>query len=365
MKKAYTVRNFVSGDEKGLTDLLELVFGQWPSFDITCSKIEHWRWKYLDNPYKNILVPVVEDGRLIVGSNHGLTTMLKLFDKTRLSSQGTDLATHPDYRKMGIYTATSKFKTEEYKIQGYEITYALTGNKIVFDSNMEWGRKGFPHSINTLIRIKDLELHFKAKGDPNPLKIAGAKILSSINKIQQNTSFKTKESDIEVGFMNEFQESYEDFWEKVRPRYSFIFERSRDYMNWRYCDLRGGEYIKIGAFCENTLFGYIVVRINTKNNYSEGYIVDILSLPDRLDIVSLLVSEANRYFDLEKVNVVYSWVIEGHPYKRVMLSNGYLDSRYEPYFIFQNISLSESDWWELDNIPAEKMHLSYGDSDWI
>ena len=136
-------------------------------------------------------------------------------------------------------------------------------------------------------------------------------------------------------------------------------------MNWRYCDPRGGEYHVLVAKKEETVLGYIVLRINRANDeYPEGFIVDLLTLSRRYDVASSLVKEANRYFDSHEVNIVHVWAINGNPYEEVLKRNEYNDSRYEPFVILHNISLKES-WDTIFKIPAPRMHLQYGDSDWI
>ena len=67
--KAYSIRDYEPGDEGRIVELLELVFGVWPRFDLKCSPLEHWRWKYVDNPMGSMIVPIAVDGDLIVGLN--------------------------------------------------------------------------------------------------------------------------------------------------------------------------------------------------------------------------------------------------------------------------------------------------------
>jgi len=50
MKKNFIVRPYCSGDEEKLVQLLQLVFNGWPRFDINCTSLDHWKWKYENNP---------------------------------------------------------------------------------------------------------------------------------------------------------------------------------------------------------------------------------------------------------------------------------------------------------------------------
>jgi hypothetical protein len=46
------VRHYHPGDEESIVGLLETTFRRWPNFSLDCEPIDHWKWKYLDNPFK-------------------------------------------------------------------------------------------------------------------------------------------------------------------------------------------------------------------------------------------------------------------------------------------------------------------------
>jgi hypothetical protein len=41
-----------------------------------------------------------------------------------------------------------------------------------------------------------------------------------------------------------FEEWADEFWTQLGARYKFIVQRDKDYLNWRYCDPRGGKGLK-------------------------------------------------------------------------------------------------------------------------
>lgn len=368
MSQPFTIRNYEPGDEHGLVELLQLVFNGWPHFDIPCTSLEHWKWKYLDNPYKKRTIPIAIIGDKVVGSNHGVTRRVKLFDKMLLCSQGTDLTVHPDYRRMGIYAKTSGYKTQHYKDNGFSFAWAVTGNPIVFDSNIEWGRRSSPHRVNTLIRVNDIDLHFKMKekGD-DVLRQMGAKVLKGLGDLSLHLSrpLSKDEVDYKLNEINAFDDGYSMFWKSVQPSYDLIYERSPEYMNWRYLDRRAGDFKVIAAIADGVWLGYIIYRINRYNkDYPETYIADILTLPGRSEVASELISEVNRRIDKEQLNVIYSWAIENNSYFEILQREGYLNSRYNPYFIYQNISLT-SEWEEMYRVNPGRMQVHFGDCDWV
>ncbi len=366
---SYNVRRFQPGDEIRLIELLDLVFDGWPHLDLECRPLDHWRWKFEDNPYRTKIAPVAVSKDLIVGSNHGYPTRVKIFNKVYQSSQGTDLAVHPNYRRMGIYSKMSEFKTKLYEEENYAFTYAITSNPVVYKTNLEWGRRGFPHKISTLIHMKNIDLHLQEKKVKNAtfvkLGVNIIKLIKIRHKITKKLQQKRNEQNYKIHDINKFNESFNDFWDEVKDNYDFIFERTVNYLNWRYCDPRGGKYnIKV-AEKDGKYLGYVVLRINRYNkDYPEGYIVDLLTSPKRSDVVQSLIEESKRFFNDENINTIHYWIVNGHPYEELFKRAGFFDSRNVPYLILQNISLKK-EWDELQKIPAHRLHYQYGDSDWI
>jgi hypothetical protein len=102
MGEGPTVRLYEKGDEVEIVPLLVSVFGRWPNFDIKCSPLEHWMWKYFDNPYNMMSTSVSVDCNKIVGVDGAIFQKVKLFNDTVLAAQGVDNAVDPGYRRIGL-----------------------------------------------------------------------------------------------------------------------------------------------------------------------------------------------------------------------------------------------------------------------
>jgi hypothetical protein len=48
----FSAQLFQKGDEEEIVTLLSTIFNGWPRFDLNCSPVEHWIWKYVENPTK-------------------------------------------------------------------------------------------------------------------------------------------------------------------------------------------------------------------------------------------------------------------------------------------------------------------------
>ncbi|EMR73439.1 hypothetical protein MCGE09_00525, partial [Thaumarchaeota archaeon SCGC AB-539-E09] len=84
------IRLYETGDEENIIDLLQLVFEGWPRFDLEFEPIEHWKWKYLDNPtgLSTITVGVINDE--IVSCLLNLPRMIKIGDSVVKAGDALD-----------------------------------------------------------------------------------------------------------------------------------------------------------------------------------------------------------------------------------------------------------------------------------
>ena len=174
------------------------------------------------------------------------------------------------------------------------------------------------------------------------------------------------ESTHTISEIDVFDDRINEFYDGIKGHFSFMVERSRDYLNWRYCDFRGGDYV-VRQFEEGgRVLGYVVLRVNRfREEYPTGYVVDLLTLPDRPDVAEALVSDAVGYFDGLGVNVVRYWVIKNHPYEKIFKKHGFVSFwKRAPVVIFGPRSLNE-DWDEFRGAPENRLHFQMGDTEWM
>jgi hypothetical protein len=174
--------------------------------------------------------------------------------------------------------------------------------------------------------------------------------------IQQNFSIKKVSS---------FDDRIDVFWEEVKGSYDFIVEKSREYLNWRYCDIRGGDYKVYLAEELSSILGYIVLRINKIDPLHQvGYIMEVLALRDREDVAMELFGKAMKYFQSNNVNAVYFSVISGHPYERIARKHGFLDSRRKPHLAYRDYNkLEEINVFQ--EASPDRLHYQFGEFDSI
>jgi len=370
MAADFTIRPYKSGDEKEIVELLIHGFQGWPKFDLTCSPLDHWTWKFIDNPFHMNIIFVAEKEKKIIGCTHSTYSRIKIGKTIKLCSPGADSVVHEQFRKYGVHTKMYNFKKEAWFEKKIGISYATSTNKYVLKTWKKSRREPFPHPVINLIRIRDIDLFITKNQTISNLRkhllkyaIHLAKLYNWLENV--TTPPREKISGLKVTDMDRFDERIDAFWERIKDSYSFITERTQGYLNWRYRDPRGGIYAVKQAVENGIIVGYMVLRVNRYVESSpQGYIVDLCTLKTRLDCAEALVNEAVRFFDDAGVNVVNYWGVKGHPYMGIFKRFGFLDSRNKIGVGYDNININEEE-DTLKNLSPDKILFQYGDSDWI
>lgn len=365
------IRLYKKGDENQIVELLATVFGTWPSQKINCTPEEYWRWKYLENPVKESRVTVSLDKDEIMGVHHIQYANLFIEGKKTLGSMSCDLAVHPNYRGMGLMSKISVPNEKAAEEEGLKLSYFITSNPIlikIFTSSEspEKRRPRFPSKIRNYTRISDIDLQLNKMPMENPLILkAGWTALDTLNKTMNRIRNPIKDEEGTIPEKIErFNDDYKDFWTQTYREYSYIVERSPEYLNWKYCDPRIPGYSKTVARNQNgDIAGYIIYSVNKFNeDYPVGYIVDLLTKNNNTSIKNMLISEAIDYFDTENVNIVNYQQVDNHPDFKILERHGFLDGRinihlfYNKYGDFNGLDY-------LEHITPENTHLTWGDHD--
>jgi hypothetical protein len=150
----------------------------------------------------------------------------------------------------------------------------------------------------------------------------------------------------------------------MRAHHDFIFERSVDYLNWRYCDIRGGEYRVWLARKEGDIVGYLVCRVSRVDGVLNGYIVDFLVDPDHSEAAFDLCDAGMGYFDEMDVCRVSVWVVNGHWIGSVLSSYGFLNTRREAG-IYVEYDIEDQDEEVFTSASPDRLHIQMGDTDAI
>jgi len=362
-------RLYIQGDEEVIVQLLQRGFKGWPHLDLPCTPLDHWRWKYQENPLKKNVVVIAENGGKVVGCTHGFYLKIKVGEGSVLGEQGTDQCVDEAFRGRGISNIMHDVKIKRMIETKVDLTYSLSTNPIVVKKDLRTKRPEFPSLLRRLVKIRNIDLHLEIMKPKNGFAIKlGFITLNGLNRLKRTLAsfFRISSSPgIEINEVEKFDEKHDAFWGEIKDEYNFIVERDSGYLNWRYRDIRGGDYKVKQAIEGGKVAGYIVLRINRyEKDYPEGYIVDLLTLPGRLDIAEVLIREADRWFTEQRINIVHALIIKGHPYEGLLDGNGYLGDQIRYHLFYRKINIGEEINYFIKS-PSSKIHFEWGDLDWI
>lgn len=370
MENKILVRLYLSGDEEGIVEVLERGFNGWPPFDITCSKVEHWKWKYLESPGagKNYLRVATFDEK-IIGTNFGYNLKVWMKDKSFVGRYGSDLTVHPDFRRRGVWNTMRNFSQTELgraMLEEIDVSHWVSSNPLIIERSIKRGRHRFPHVILNMARINDFNLHLlKTESDKILVKKAGYNILKLINESKRISSIPFSNEKIVkdngIRTVTLFDEKIDDFYKSIRHKYSFIVERDKSYLNWRYCDPRAGNYVIRVLQEEDEILGYCVLRINLiKPDYPRGKIVDVLSKNSQ--VTEALIRDAIEFFDKDDINHIGTWAVKSSQHEKILSKYGFLDMKND-LVLFTRSPNNSLDYEPINNSKQEQVHFQYGDTD--
>ena len=360
MSDEITVDEYKVGDEKQIIPLLQDVYGDWPRIDLECSALEHWKWKYLENNLGKILVVVAKHSERVVGTGQLYIVPVKVCGEIIHWGYAGDMAVHPDYRRMGISNRLLKLSMKLRLERDTPCTYFVTRNPHIIKSYT--GKlPEFPVSVSVLVQVKDIDkqLNAIAVDHPNIMKI-GYTVVKQLQDMRNIVRGSQAKTDVEVVKIDSFKQEIDAFWEKVKNDYDFIVERREGYLNWRYCDKRGGDFDVNLAKDGSEIIGYCVNRINRyREDYPVGFVVDLITLKGREDAADALLSNAQKYFDSNDVNTVLAACINKHPMWSKFLGQGFVDTRIN-FKLFYNSPEKKLECLEDSDLKA---HFMFGDID--
>ena len=356
MENKITTRYYRYGDEDEIIQLLHSTFINYAK-DKSFS--DYWRWKYFDPPLGSIIrVATIEDK--IVGVGHSVLLNVKIGDDIVLGNMSGDAATHSDYRGLGIYSKLDKFNDISREERGVKFAYSISGNPIILKTKRNVPRVAFPKKISYMVRIHDVGLHLKNRPRSNQKVLRfGYRFFKFINRIiRLYRNAPVNKNDFVLEEIKQFDSSVDRFWNKIKGNYNFILEKNQRYLNWRYCDSRGGDFYIFKADNGEELLGFVVVQLVQSDGYYEGLLVDLLTIPDRLDVTNALMRHVCEFLDNKDVNVIYYECVDGHPFRYISLINGFVDSLLGPSL---RCIMGDDLYNIINTSPPSKIYFNYGD----
>jgi hypothetical protein len=162
-------------------------------------------------------------------------------------------------------------------------------------------------------------------------------------------------SPVRVEPWNGFPADADWLWDRVVKRFSFVFDRSTPYLNWRYAE---DCYTRCGVFAEDQLIGWVVWKLTgMKSNWhfgnlTVGTVVDLLADPDNPTEVRTVLRVALDELTHNGADLVVTNLSDQRMLKAAS-EVGFISGPSNYHFFTKN----------LPTLKLEECHLTRGDSD--
>jgi hypothetical protein len=228
----FITRAYQPGDEVAILDLFARSFHAPRSID-------HFRWKYLQNPYGNGHISLTFDSdRRLVGHYAGYPVPFVESGRELIAHQIGDTMTDPSIRHIGRGP-----------------TSILGQTALHFYENFCAGKVAFNYGFN-VANIQRFSLRFLRSDRVEPVSYWRRDV--PMQRIRRLTRWL---GGYQLELVREVGADYDRFFEAVAPNYQFLVRRDAQYLRWRYlqCPEPGAFVIAIRKW--RRLVGWSVFRV--------------------------------------------------------------------------------------------------------
>jgi GNAT superfamily N-acetyltransferase len=356
VQENYQLRNIQERDTDYIIELLELCYGQWPNYDLPISQNEHFKWKWSDSPFGSTFLVSTQNDK-IVGCSGLRFNYVYINGKRVKCHLGGEAAVHPEHRRKGLHSSMFNKRIENAKKNGSLLHTGITYNPILTKTASSRGLFKFPHMIDNWVYIWNP----LSQGNLSLLKKIGAVTLKIVQGL--SASIPVSPSNLEIREIDKFDRSIDFFWEKSKEFYCFVFEKSREYLNWRYCDPRAGFFQALVAIYDDEVIGYSVCNYGNLEK-KQGRIADFMVLPGQEWIQSNLLLSSLDFLKSKGMETVQAWLPNGNIFVNCFESNGFI--KYDQRASIQISPFSEEITVEkIGECPSNRVLYHIGDTDII
>lgn len=219
---------------------------------------DYWRWKHEDNPFGPSYLLVAEDAGRPVGLRVFLRWRLRSGDRTVPAVRAVDTATHPDYRRRGIFSRLTR--------EALELA-AADGTAFVFNTPNDRSRPGYLRlgwqvvgRVPLLVKpLRPGRLLLPGSGDAVPPSLE---------------AFPSVDDLLESRELNDLVPEALS-WRDGRLH----TERSRGYLTWRYARIPSPRYHALWER-EGEAFAALLFRGRLRRRRREVTLAETLLTPD-------------------------------------------------------------------------------------
>ena len=253
-----TTRQFVDGDLDAVMELLSVSMGAGPAGDRTQ---EFFRWKHLDNPFGRSFMLLAEHDGAVVGLRAFMRWSWNGPEGAIAAVRAVDTATHPSYRRMGIFSRLTGSAVELLRNEGTSLIFNTPNEKSLPGYlKMGWAKVG---RVPIHLRVRR-PARFVAG-------LAGRDGRSGTNAEapEAHTVLRAERASLSALLVA-----------AGAPRDHLATPREPSYLQWRYGPASGLGYRAVTLSNEDGLRGLAIFRVRERKNLTEATVAELIAAPD-------------------------------------------------------------------------------------
>ncbi|MBI9089868.1 MAG: GNAT family N-acetyltransferase [Desulfobacterium sp.] len=293
----FILRRYHEDDEKKVLELWKFAFNHEMNPDL-------WRWKYLDNPYRQALLLCESEEKEILALYGGIPFKASRDGKGVVIVQLMDIMSHPDFRGKGLFVRTGKAFYEFFCGENSaELLYGFPG-KFHFDL----GKRimGYAPLESRVVYLK---------GDTGVLAVKNRRSLLGIKRVEKPG------------------EAFDRLWQRCTRDYPYAVVRNAEFLRWRFCrhPEKAYEIWCLKGMFSREIQGYAVLSFKD----GAATLVDML-MPESDRNYGVLFAKIGKMLRSRGVLSLETWLPGGHFLNASALGAGF-EEQDEPLGIISTI----------------------------
>lgn len=157
-----------------------------------------------------------------------------------------------------------------------------------------------------------------------------------------------------------FEDEQAEMISRSLGQFDFVGDRPIEYLNWRFCDERGGAFTVRVAREGGEELGYAVTRAQR----GSAFLADILALPGRADVAESLIRDAIELAGDAGAGAIRARLPKRHVYGGALARAGFVDVGHVAGELVEARDRNDPAFAVLEREDA-RIHYVFADSDWV
>jgi len=344
------------------TELLEVIRRSFNDdvswFRLPVSPADHFAWKFRDRPTGVTLsISFDEDGHPF-GFAGNVRRVWTLRGRPYVARSGYDICRLPEWQGRGLHRLLTEFQGRDWH-PSEDFSFGYSTHPATRKLSIERGDRAPANETHDYIRhlgVRPIErtralldglrgAFGSRRAEVDPTVNAGVSLSQTTQVIRADEDSRgsrlrdaasraalfaraqlarrpaTPTGNLTLKTIDRFEEAYQPFIQRALAPFEFAGERSTAYLNWRFCDERGGPFTVRLATRDGEAVGYAVTRVLDDGSQ----LADILVVPGQRPAAEVLVRDAIDLARAGGAPFITTRLPRHHPYTGALRRTAFVD----------------------------------------